>query len=159
MDFLVGEDSVGEWLSGALLIMSSTIAAIIASKRGWSPWAVFSVFFFLLAIDENFMIHEAIKRTIVFTSYEQTNQPVYWIGEIPVIIVACIGAIVAWIMWKNINKKFRWLIIVGVVFGTLSVIFDVLSLGVTWEDRFKLLGELAVACSLATEVQHDLIKN
>jgi len=155
---IAGEDSAGSWMSGALLIISATTTAFIA-RRGWNPWFIFTIFFVLLAIDENFMIHEAIKRSIVFTSYEQTNQPGDWIGELPVIIAACVGAIVAWIMWKHIDKNMRWLIVVGVLFGAASVTFDVLAMGVLWEDSFKLIGELAVCCALVNELQTTHNKN
>jgi hypothetical protein len=148
-----GEDSVGSWMSGTLLIISSTTTAIIASKRGWFPWIIFSLFFFLLAIDENFMIHEAIKRQIVFVRYEASGDPVYWIGELPVIIAACIGAVVAWVMWKNVDRQVRWLIITGVFFGAISVTMDVVAFGVLWEDSCKLIGELAVASALVWNVQ------
>src|SRR4051812_33029985 len=84
-----GENSVGSWMSGVLLVISSTLSAVIASKRRWYPWILFSVFFMLLAIDENFMIHEAIKRRIIFSNFERTNDAVYWIGEIPVVMAAC----------------------------------------------------------------------
>jgi len=148
-----GEDSVGAWMSGTLLIISSTTTAIIASRRGWYPWMIFAVFFILLAIDENFMIHEAIKRHIVFVRYEASGDPVYWIGELPVIIAACIGAFVAWIMWRNVDRNVRWLIAAGVIFGSISVTMDVVAFGILLEDSCKLIGELAVASALVWEVQ------
>jgi hypothetical protein len=151
-----GEDSAGSWMSGVLLTISATITAIIASKRGWWPWMMFSMFFILLAVDENFMIHEAIKRHIVFTTFESTNHPDYWKGELPVIFAACNGLVVAWIMWRNVDNRVRWLVVSGVIFGTTSVTIDVLSAGVLWEDSCKLIGELCVACALAWEVSREV---
>lgn len=148
---IAGEKSVGSWMSGVLLIISSTTTVFIALKRGWYPWAVFAMFFMLLAIDENFMIHEAMKRMLVFTRYEATNQPVYWVGEIPVIIAAVAGAGVAWVMSRHVNRDLRWLIATGVLFGSASVIIDVFSIGVLWEDCLKLIAELSVTCALVTE--------
>jgi hypothetical protein len=148
-----GEDSVGSWMSGVLLVISATTTAIMASKRGWWPWMIFSVFFILLAVDENFMIHEAIKRHIVFTTFESTDHPVYWKGELPVIFAACNGLLVAWIMWKHIDKSVRWMVVTGVIFGTTSVIIDVLSAGVLWEDSCKLIGELSVTSALVWNTQ------
>lgn len=156
---IAGEDSVGSWMSGVLLVISSITTAFIASKRGWYPWAVFATFFMLLAIDENFMIHEAMKRMLVFTRYEATDHPVYWVGELPVMIAALIGAFVARIMSRNINRDLRWLIAGGVIFGTASVIIDVLTMGVLWEDGFKLIAELAVTCALVTEAQNIQNRN
>jgi hypothetical protein len=149
-----GEDSIGSWMSGVLLVISSTLSGVIASKRTWYPWILLSLFFMLLAIDENFMIHEAIKRWIIFSNFETTHEPVYWIGEIPVVIAACFGAVVAWIMWRNADQRFRWLIIAGALSGAASVTIDVLSMGVIWEDSFKLLGELAITSLLTLEFQN-----
>jgi len=148
-----GEDSVGSWMSGVLLVISSTLSAVIASKRGWYPWILFSLFFILLAVDENFMIHEAIKRWIIFSNFEKTNEPVYWIGEIPVVAAAFFGAAVAWVMWRRVDARFRWLIIAGATFGSLSVTIDIFSMGVIWEDSFKSIGELAVACAMVMEFE------
>jgi len=149
-----GENSVGSWISGVLLVISATATAIIASKFGWWPWLIFTVFFVLLAVDENFMIHEAIKRQIIFTSFERTNSPGYWRGELPVIFAACNGLVVAWIMWKSIDRNVRWLIVAGVIFGTTSVTIDVISAGVLWEDSFKLISELFIASALVWHVQN-----
>ncbi|MEI9918874.1 MAG: hypothetical protein WDO14_08720 [Bacteroidota bacterium] len=148
-----GENSVGEWMSGVLLVISATVTAVDALRRGWRPWMIFSLFFILLAVDENFMIHEAIKRHIVFSSFEKTNHPIYWIGELPVILAACFGAVVAWMLWKNIDKGIRWLIPAGVIFEIASVTIDVMSAGVLWEDSLKLIGELCVTSALGYDVQ------
>lgn len=150
---IAGENSVGAWVSEVLLIISATTTAIIASKRGWYPWIVFSLFFILLAVDEHFMIHESLKMQLVFVAYEATSKPTYWLGELPVIVAACLGLVVAWIMWKHSDRQARWLIIVGVAFGTISVIIDVLAAGVLWEDLCKLIGELAVTSALVWDVQ------
>jgi hypothetical protein len=158
IDLIAGENSIGAWLSGAFLIISSTITAVIASRRGWYPWIPFTIFFMLLAIDEKFMIHEAIKRKIVFSNFGKTSEPVYWIGEIPVILAACVGAVVAWILWKNVSR-YHWLIAAGVIFGIASVTFDVLTLGVLWEDSFKLIGEMAICSVLVIELNHQLVRN
>lgn len=149
-----GEDSVGSWMSGVLLVISSTLSAVIASMRRWYPWTLFSIFFMLLAIDENFMIHEAIKRWIIFTNFEKTNEPVYWIGEIPVVLAACFGIAIAWVLWKHTAGNVRWLIVAGGLFGAASVAIDVASSGIIWEDSFKLLGELSITNLLVLEFQN-----
>lgn len=154
-----GEDSVGSWMSGVLLIISSTVAAAVALRRGWYPWFPFAIFFLLLAVDENFMIHEAMKRSIVFVTYERTNHAIYWMGELPVVVAAGIGAAVAWVLSRNIDRTLRWLIGIGVLFGSCSVVIDILSVGVFWEDSCKLAGELAVTCALVEELEGELSGN
>lgn len=155
---IAGENSVGSWMSGVLLVISSTACAIISMRRGWYPWTLLSTFFILLAIDENFLIHESLKRKIVFVTYEQTNQAIYWLGELPVIGMAVVGMIVAWILWKHLQLSIRWLIPLGAFFGICSVTIDVLGLGVLLEDSLKLFAELAVACALVTELELDITK-
>ncbi len=151
-----GENSVGSWMSGVLLVISATTTAVLALRRGAYPWFLFTVFFMLLAIDENFMIHEAMKRSLVFVSYERTRDAAYWLGELPVMIGGAIGVIAAWMMAKHLAGNIRWLVGVGVLFGSASIVIDILSWGVLWEDILKLLGELAVTCALVTELEMEL---
>ena len=150
---IAGEDSVGSWMSGVLLIISAAVSANAASVRKPYPWLLFTIFFALLAVDENFMIHEGLKRWIVFSRFEATGEAVYWIGELPVIAGAFVGALVAFVMWRHVDQKARWLIALGVIFGLISVTMDVVAYGVVWEDSCKLIGELAVTSALVWDVQ------
>jgi hypothetical protein len=150
---VAGEDSVGSWMSGTLLTMCATITGIIAMKRKWYPWLIFTIFFIALAIDENFMIHEAMKRTLVFTNYEQTGKPNDWIGEIPIIVASLFGALIASILWTNLDNSIKWIIPMAAALGSASVVMDVMAVGVLWEDLLKLIAELLVTCALILELK------
>jgi hypothetical protein len=150
---IAGEDSVGTWMSGVLLIISATVCSLIATNRKWCPWLLFTLFFIALAIDERFMLHEAIKRTLVFTSYDHSGKSNNIVGEIPVIAGACIGVIVAIMLWRSVHASVRWFIIAGAMLGTASVVIDVMAVGVLWEDSLKLLAELMVTSALMVSTQ------
>ncbi len=150
---VAGEDSVGTWMSGVLLTISATICGLLSMKRSWYPWMIFCVFFMLLAIDEDFMIHESMKRWIIFSGYNQPKDPEYWMGEIPVVLGAVLGAVIASILWKNLNGTIRWLVPLAVLLGIASVVIDVMAAGALWEDSFKLLAEWAITSALVAEIR------
>ena len=147
-----GENSVGSWLSGVLLVISATTSGFMSVERKKYVWLLACLFFLTLAIDENFMLHEYAKRTIVFTDYNNTTDSGNELrGEIPVMIGALIGAFAAYVLWRITDRRYRWLIPIGVLLGTASVVMDIFKVGVLWEDSCKLLGELAVTCCLVLE--------
>lgn len=142
---IAGEDSVGTWMSGALLVISGTISMSIAMRQEKSFWFVVAFFFFLLACDERFMFHEQLKEKIIFSSGSGVSR---WLAELPVLIGAGGGAIMTYFLWLRFKGKSRILLILAMLFGSASVVIDVLSSGVFWEECFKLLGELIMCCTL-----------
>jgi hypothetical protein len=139
---IAGEASVGTWMSGVLLITCAVLSLVHGIQWGWYPWFLSSSFFFLLAADERFMFHEQMKDFIIF-SYSHAPLLMH---ELPVVVAACAGGFVAWTLWKHLARG-KIFLIGGVVLGLASVVFDIFSLGVLWEECFKLFGELSLACA------------
>jgi hypothetical protein len=146
-----GEASVGTWMSGVLLIMCATLSLVIGTQRSFYPWLLFFVFFILLAIDERFMFHEALKQHIIF-AYGHGKVPSRWLYEIPVIAGALFGAFMATLLWRYLRAASRPFLILVALLGAASVTIDVLSAGLLWEECFKLLAELTMACVLLREL-------
>lgn len=142
---LSGEDSVGTWMSGALLIFMASMCFFKSIQTQWNPWIFFAVFFLLLALDEHYMFHEKLKEHIIFSSV--ANSSSRWIYELPVIVGACIGVFFALIFWRHLTKG-RLLLPLVVILGATSVILDVLAINVLWEDSLKLIAELLMASVL-----------
>lgn len=149
---IAGESSVGAWMSGVLLVVSATVALIIGVRRGGFPWFLISAFFFVLALDERFMFHERMKEYIIF-HFTHNFVRSRFINELPVITAAGVGAFVSFILWRHLHGKSRILLLCAAVLGIASVTFDVLAAGVLWEECFKLLAELSIACALLREVE------
>jgi hypothetical protein len=147
---IAGESSVGTWASGVLLVMSGTISLIFGMRRGWFPWSVVAIFFLILALDERFMLHEAVKMRIIF-HYGLDPAQQHLVAELPVIFGAALGALVSFSLWKHFHKTGRGLLIGAIVLGTASVTMDVFALGVLWEDSFKVFAELLVTTALLSE--------
>jgi hypothetical protein len=147
---LAGESSPGTWLSGVLLIMAAGTALIIGLRRGWLPWYIASVFFFILAADERFMFHERLKEKIIF-SFASSEAP-RWLYELPVVLGACAGIALTILLWRHLQPVSRILLALAAIAGSISVGFDIMSAGVIWEDGFKLLAELVLVCTLLREV-------
>jgi hypothetical protein len=146
---LAGESSPGTWLSGVLLTVAAAIALITGMRRGWFPWYIASVFFFILAADERFMFHERIKEKIIFSSPHETSR---WLYESPVILGACAGIAVTALLWLHLQQTSRILLLLASIAGGVSVGFDITGAGVLWEECLKLLAELLLVCSLLKEV-------
>ncbi|MBT1707340.1 hypothetical protein KK062_03860 [Fulvivirgaceae bacterium PWU5] len=147
-----GEPSAGTWLSGVLLIMSATLSLVAGMDR--HPWTWFSVatFFLTLALDERFMFHEQLKEQIIFFTYGR-NFP-HALYELPVIFGACMGAGVAFLLWSQLSRCGRVVLVCAVSLGLVSVVIDILATGpVLFEDSSKLLAELLVTCALVLNVR------
>jgi hypothetical protein len=147
---VAGENSPGTWMSGALLIICATISLIIAIRQGWWPWTLLFIFFIILALDERFMFHEQLKEHIIFTYGKSTSRFAY---ELPVMVGACMGGIAAFVLWGYFDKTCRVLLVSAALLGTLSLILDVLSVGIFLEESFKLVAELLVTCALVRKVE------
>lgn len=147
---LAGESSPGTWLSGVLLVTAATIALVTGMRRGWFPWYITAVFFFILAADERFMFHERVKEKIIFSVPAiETSR---WVYELPVILGTCAGIALVVLLWRHLRRTSRILLILTALSGSISVGFDVMHAGVVWEESFKLLGELLLICIMLKEV-------
>jgi len=144
---IVGESSVGTWMSGVLLVISASASLIIGMRRGDNFWFYMTVFFLVLALDERFMFHEHLKERLIFMG-------VHWrfIYELPVMIGAGIGAFVAYRLNARLKGASRLLLYSAVGLGTTSIVIDILSAGVLWEECAKLLAELVMACAVLKKV-------
>jgi hypothetical protein len=146
---LAGESSPGTWLSGVLLIIAAATALIAGMRRGWFPWYIAAIFFFILAADERFMFHERIKEKIIFTTSSLNGSP--WLYELPVILGACAGMAAIALLWRYLQPTSRVLLTMAAISGGISVGFDMTASGVVWEECFKLLAELLLVCTLLRE--------
>jgi hypothetical protein len=146
---IAGEDSPATWLSGAMLVMAATLSGVIAFREGWFPWILLTVFFFLLAIDERFMIHESLKDRILFSSGKDTP---LWFKELPVIIGAFVGLIVSVVFSLRMDRTGRILLSITVFFGLASVVWDIFSMGVVPEEISKLIAETVVCIALLDKI-------
>jgi hypothetical protein len=144
---IAGEDSVGTWMSGVLLVVCASISISIGIRQDKVLWLLLALFFFLLACDERFMFHEQLKEKIIF-HFGSTIGLSRWVAELPVLVGAAFGVFVTYLLWQFLNVKSRILLLLAALLGGASVIIDVMSSGVFWEECFKLTGELAMACSL-----------
>lgn len=148
---LSGEDSVGTWVSSLLLASCTTLSLVIAMKRGYLPWLPFMLFFLLLALDERFMFHENLKQSILFASHPPRPATSLQ-GELPVIAASFLGAVVAVLLWKNVQRRNRTFLVLATAFGSVSVLLDVLHYQMVMEDLSKVLGELCIANCLLGEI-------
>lgn len=151
---VVGESSVGTWMSGVLLIVCATVSLIIGVRNNLFVWFGVATFFFILALDERFMFHEHLKENLIFSF----NITTYWIYELPVLAGTCVGFLVALLLWYNLQGVNRILLIFAVLLGFISVIFDILTKSVLIEECCKLLAELLLTCSLLRKIEAELNK-
>ncbi|HMJ71432.1 MAG TPA: hypothetical protein VK508_21195 [Cyclobacteriaceae bacterium] len=148
---IAGESSAGTWASGALLVMSATISLVFGMRRGWFPWSVVAVFFLVLAVDERFMLHEALKTKIIF-HYGLDPARQYLLAELPVMGGAVLGMVISFVLWRQFRRTGRTLLVGAILLGIASVTIDVFALGVLWEDSFKVVAELLVTGALLSEI-------
>lgn len=140
---IAGEDSVLTWLSGVLLAVGAALTMVLGTKTSKFNWFVVTIFFLLLAADERFMFHERVTTKLTHLYHQDLGltSPLY---QMPVFAGACMGIFVSLFLWKQMNGRDRILLSTGVIFGTLSLMFDVFSLGVVWEELLKLVAEFFV---------------
>ena len=150
---LAGESSVATWMSGVLLIMSGSLSLVIGMRKGNGLWYLITAFFFLLAADERFMFHEQFKERIIF-SFQPVKASVL-VYELPVIAGACLGAVMARLLWRQLRGISRVCLVCAVILGTSSVVIDICTAGVLWEESFKLLAELLVTCALLKRTEEQ----
>src|SRR5688572_23299207 len=95
---VAGEASPGTWLSGVLLSCCAGVGLVLVILRGRNPWALVAIFFFLVAADEHFMLHERAKQWLTFNM----DKPILFIREMPVFIGVIIGGWISWRLWREL---------------------------------------------------------
>jgi hypothetical protein len=153
LSVIAGENNVGTWMSGFLLIFSATICLIMGIKDARFPWLLLFGFFLCLAADEQFMIHEFIKQRIIFLGGGKANTS-RWLYELPVLIGTCVGMVMIALLWKVLHGNSRTLLVFAASLGTLSVLIDIFAMGAFWEDTLKVFAELSITLSLLDRVTH-----
>lgn len=148
---IAGESSVSTWLSGVLLVISAAFSIIIGVRQKTVLWFGITAFFLLLALDERFMFHEQLKERLIFSFHPSVNA--HWIYEIPVLLAACVGGCISFLLRKEFSRTNRILLGFAIGLGLVSVVFDVWAAGVVLEECAKLLAELTITCALLRQVE------
>jgi hypothetical protein len=150
---LAGESSVATWASGMLLVMCGTFSLVLANRSKSLTWLSAATFFFVLAIDERFMIHEYIKQRLVF-GYPSSSNLVH---ELPVVGGAIIGSVMSFLLWHNLSRGARLLLLGAVILGTVSVVIDIMDAGVIMEEVAKILAEVMITIALLSKISAENI--
>lgn len=141
---LVTESSAGTWISSMLLVAGATIALLISSlaqKR--TLWLFLAVILFLLAADERFMIHEYLKKVILFNVFDGDWKRMGMIDEIPVVLAAVSGGVLSFWLFRIRQSAVQSLLLAcAVSSGAASVILDVFRIIPVAEEIFKHAAEL-----------------
>lgn len=141
---LVTESSAGTWVSSMLLVTGATISLIISSlgkKR--TLWLILTVMLFSLAADERFMIHEYLKKMILFNIFEGDWKRMGRIDEMPVVLASISGSMLSFWLFRIRQSAVRRVLLAFVVFsGAVSVIFDVFRINPVAEEICKHAAEL-----------------
>ena len=138
-----GEESPGTWMSGALLLISAGLSLSLSFRKAF-PWIFIFIFFAVLAVDERFMLHEQLKEYIIFSLHTDSR----FIYELPVIAGACLGFVIAFMLFRELDGAGKMLLAGAALLGTTSVVIDVFGMGVLIEDSAKLIAELLVVLAL-----------
>ena len=118
------DHSPASWLSGALLLALSTTALRLTAER-CLPWRLgvwLTLAFAVLAVDEQFMLHELWK----FRCHEWTNA-CRWgaVREAPMIAVAVVGLFsLAWLHRALSHRSTRALLWAGLAVGLAAIGVD-----------------------------------
>jgi hypothetical protein len=147
---IAGEDSVGTWLSGVLLVMAMTLSLVAGKRRGALLWYMAALFFLLCAADEHFMFHEQFKERLIF-AFTGAGSGSGLLFELPILAGAAAGIAMTALLWPTIRRNGRVLLAGAAAFGGLSVVIDVLGQGVFIEDCCKLAAELLIVLLLIGE--------
>jgi hypothetical protein len=150
-----GESSVATWVSGMLLVMCGTFSLVLANRSKSLTWLSAATFFFVLAVDERFMMHEYIKQRLIF-GYPSSSNLVH---ELPVIGGALVGSGMSFLLWRDLSRGARLLLLGGVILGSVSVVIDIMDAGVITEEIAKILAEVMITIALLSKISiQDVFK-
>lgn len=118
------DHSPAAWLSGALLLALSVVALRMVGDRALPRWlgAWLALSFFVLALDEQFMLHELWK----FRCHEWTDA-CRWsvVREAPMLAVAVVGfGTLAWLHRALSHHSTRCLLWAGFAVGLAAIAVD-----------------------------------
>lgn len=118
------DHSPAAWLSGALLLALSITALRMVGDRALPRWlgAWLALSFFVLALDEQFMLHELWK----FRCHEWT-ETCRWsaVREAPLLAVAVVGfGTLAWLHRALSHRSTRCLLWAGFAVGLVAIAVD-----------------------------------
>jgi hypothetical protein len=144
--------SPASWLSSALLLTLSATALRLTAERAL-PWRLggwLALSFGVLALDEQFMLHELWKfRCIEWTTACQSH----WVREAPLLTVGAVGvATLAWLHRALSHRSTQALVWAGLLVGLWAIAVDQWP-GVppaleTFEEVFEVLAEALVLAAL-----------
>ncbi len=141
------------WLSSALLLTLSVLSLRLRADGGLpsllGTWLTLSVF--VLALDEQFMLHELWK----YRCHEWTTLcSMGWVRELPMLMVGSVGAATAVWMHRALPLlATRCLLWAGIAMGLWAICVDQLSMPypiAELEEAFEVLGEALVLAALLT---------
>lgn len=141
------------WLSGALLLTLSVVPLRLLADGGLprplGGWLALAMF--VLALDEQFMLHELWK----YRCHELTALcSITWVRELPMLTVAFVGSITAAWMHRALPSRLtRCLLWTGIGTGLWAIAVD--QLGMPYpvselEESFEVLAEALVLAALLT---------
>ncbi|HOX43538.1 MAG TPA: hypothetical protein PK668_08070 [Myxococcota bacterium] len=145
------EDSPVAWLTSALFCMTAALA-LIPAARGARPWlhGLVGAWCAAAALDEWFMLHEALKERILFGAYGGDLRGMGIVGDLPLAAFAALGGgLFLWLTWRTPRLAPRVCWLVGLGLGGLALAFDLFLPVETWHAVEDILEPCAAAALLA----------
>lgn len=141
------------WLSSALLLTLAVMSLRLLVDGGLPRWlgGWLALAMFVLALDEQFMLHELWK----YRCHELTALcKMAWVRELPMLMVAFVGAVTAVLLHRALPARLaRGLLWVGISIGLWAIFVDQLPMPypiVELEEAFEVLAESLVLAALLT---------
>ncbi len=141
------------WLSSALLLTLAVLSLRLLVDGGLPQWlgGWLALAMFVLALDEQFMLHELWK----YRCHELTALcKMAWVRELPMLMAALVGAITAVLMHRAVPSRLtRGLLWAGVSIGLWAIFVDQVPMPypiAELEEAFEVLAESLVLAALLT---------
>jgi hypothetical protein len=143
--------SPAAWLSSAQLLGAALLAVRLSIDRLLPQYlgALLAIALWLLALDEQFMLHEQWKygcqAWLKACSY-------LWVRELPIILVALLGTVFLRKLWQlKIDIEFRFLVAASLAVGLFAIYIDLFEVNETLavlEEAFEVMAEALFLGSL-----------
>jgi hypothetical protein len=124
----LSDDSRVSWLSSALLMGNAILAFKLTLDRALPRWLGFgsTCALLLLAVDEQFMLHERYKHMRLLQLSSSHAVLASWLADVPIILVALGGIAFVWMLSRGIpGRAAKNLLRVAVALGVFAVWIDV----------------------------------